>query len=306
VRYSGISVGTELLTLQQSSEGPEAAGERLLGYQCCGIIMDTPADVSKLRAGSMVACYGGPYVHHAEYLDVPPHLLAPLPGNVSPEAAAYAGLGTIALHAFRITSAGLGETVAVLGLGMLGNLIAQVAHAAGCRVVAAEPNMQRRHLAEASGMNVCENSIELLERVQEESDQNGADAVLVAAGNATAETLHLAFDLVRRGGTVSIVGLCDADVPREAMFQKEARLIVPRAGGPGRYDSRYEMEGIDYPIEHARWTEHRNLKEFLRLLSTRAVQMDGLYETAPVSEAPGLYSQLQTAALNKLGVVLEW
>lgn len=305
VRCSGVSVGTELETLRRSA-GEGNAEPGILGYQASGVVHEVGADVSEYEQGTYVACYGGPYVHHARWLDVPRHLIAPFSAPVTFEDGAYCGSGTIALHAFRSTGAGLGEVVVVIGLGMLGNLIAQVARAAGCRVFCAETIDARRDALEKAGIPAYNEMAALKVRVMRETTNHGADAVIIAANACNDELLGQACHLVRRNGCVAIAGLSDARIPREALFQKEARLVVPRAGGPGRYDAQYEAGGIDYPYDLARWTEHRNLLEFVRLLRIGAISISGLYDVASVSDAANCYSRLANGGGTKLGVVFDW
>ncbi|MGI8906935.1 MAG: zinc-dependent alcohol dehydrogenase [Candidatus Sumerlaeaceae bacterium] len=301
--FSGLSVGTEIETVRRSKSGTLAADANL-GYQLVGEVLESAID--GIVPGTRVACYGGPYVHHASIVEVPKHLCAQLPASVVVPDGGYCGLGAIALHAFRSTAAALGEITAVIGLGMVGNLIAQISRAAGCQVFGLEPVAERRSLAGECGIATAASTAELYDQVLSASNGAGADAVLIAAGNCSSDLLEFACSLVRRAGCIAIVGLCDAAVPRESLFQTEARILVPRAGGPGRRDPQYERLGIDYPYEHARWTEHRNLHEFLRLLEIGAVQISTLYDVVPVSDAPATYERLQSRMSAHLGHVFDW
>lgn len=305
VVHSGISPGTEMLALS----GRFGAGnDHKLGYQAAGIVMDAAPDLAfRFSPGDRVACYGGPYVHHAEIIDVPKHLITPLPDNVSTLHAGFCGLAAIGLHGFRHTECRIGETVAVIGLGLLGNLAAQCAKAAGCRVVASELLPLRLRAARAVGLQVVDNLDALAEEIQRITDGYGADAVILGVANAGTELLESAFKLVRRLGRVVVLGLSDGILPRELMFSKEASIVVSRAAGWGRYQQAYELEGRDLPYEHARWTEGRNLEEAIRLMGIGGIDLGPLItDEAAIEEAPHIYKELRNNPAEHLAIALRW
>ncbi|MBO9608115.1 MAG: zinc-binding alcohol dehydrogenase [Paenibacillaceae bacterium] len=298
--YSAISTGTELLVLRSMPEQPHA-----LGYSAAGIVRELGTGVEGLEPGQLVACYGGPYVRHAEWLSVPRNLVAPVGPNVSAEAAAFGGLGAIAIHALRQAKLQFGETAIVVGLGILGQLIAQIATAAAYDVIGFDLSEERCRLLRASGAEAC-SSAEDLQRLLG-SRAVKADAVLVCAGGKQGGLIDQALDWLRDRGTVVIVGDVAATCSREKMFAKEANLVISRAGGPGRYDAGYEREGVDYPVGYVRWTEGRNLREFIRLLERGAIDVAQLitdrYRFASISDA---YASLQQPAAKPLGVLLDY
>jgi NADPH:quinone reductase len=304
---SGISPGTELLLIDRSRDlGDDAIH---LGYQLCGEVTAVGDGMGdSFASGDLLACYGGPYVRHASAVNVPRHLAVKLDRwRINPAHASFCGLGAVALHAFRCAGLSIGETCAVLGLGMLGNLTAQIATAAGCRVAAMDPVPPRREAAAKCGVEACGDIGELARSLHGLTRGHYADAVLVVVSNCTDELLLEAVRLCRERGRVIIVGTAHAALPREQLFAKEVTLMVSRAAGPGRYDSSYEAGGHDYPYAHARWTEGRNLEEFIRLLTSGAVAVEPLLtDELPFSHAAQAYEMLRTAPHEHLGVVLKW
>jgi 2-desacetyl-2-hydroxyethyl bacteriochlorophyllide A dehydrogenase len=305
-QFSGVSAGTEMLMLN-SHKDPNAP-PLPLGYQLAGQVDEIAPDLGgQFRAGETVACYGGPYVCHSSFVNVPRHLVARVPAAVEPEHAALCALGTIALHAFRMGGLCLGETAAVLGLGMLGNFVAQIARAAGCRVAAADLADKRRRMAAACGIDAVDNQETLLRHVQTLSDNHGADAVFISVNNCNDQTLADAVSLVRQRGQIVVVGTASAALPREALFHKEASIVVSRAGGPGRYDRKYEAGGHDYPYPFARWTEGRNLEEFIRLLAAGSVNAKALVtDMIPVADMATAYRWLRDDPASHMGIVFDW
>lgn len=306
-RVSGLSPGTEQLMIDRSRE---LGGEPVrLGYQLCGDVIDVgPGIGDQFAPGDLVACYGGPYTHHASQANVPRHLAVKLPPTgVDPRHAAFCGLGGVALHAFRRAGLSLGETVAVIGLGMLGNLTAQVARAAGCRLVALDTIASRRTQAAACGIPVVESMADVEVRVREFSSGHGADAVLIVVNNCTSDLLREAVLLCRERGRVVVVGTAQAALPRDEVFSREVDITVSRAAGPGRYDSSYEAGCHDYPYAYARWTEGRNLGEYVRLIAEQRIALQPLMtsEFAP-GEAAHAYEVLRSSPQDHTGVVFNW
>lgn len=293
-RYSLVSPGTELGLIRNLSPDQPFP----LGYSAMGLTAD----------GARYAAYGGPYTHHAGVLSVPTTLAVPVPDGVSDEEAAFGGLGTIAVHSVRQARLQFGETAVVVGLGLLGNLIAQVCSAAGYRVVGTDPLARRREAAELMGIQTAAPEPDGLKgAVMALSDGLGADSVLICAGGSTIPIVDQAIDLLRLRGKVVIVGNVPLSFDREAMFQREAELLIARAGGPGRYDPVYEGQAIDYPAAYVRWPEGRNLAEFLRLVAAGRVRVSDLItHRFPVERAPEGYRVMSERPEESLGLLLEY
>lgn len=306
VFYSGVSQGTELRLIRAS--GVAQLGEvSPLGYQVLGKVREVGRDVVGIEPGQWVVCYGAPYVSHASVCDVPVFLAAPIAEQAAVPGAAFCGLATVALHAVRLSRLGLGEIAAVVGLGVVGNLVAQVASLAGARVVGVDTNAQRVARAEECGLEGVGTWETLETRTRERSEGQGADVVFLATNACGNDLLEQCARLVRLRGSLVIVGGVEAVLPRDVLFEKEAAVVVSRAGGPGRYDPRYEAESRDYPYGYVRWTEGRNLREVARLLSEGKLAVAPLVTTIARADAfESVYSELASDAGKHLGVVFDW
>ena len=276
---------------------PDPSGTDLLemGYSASGTIV-AKGEEMRFPAGTRVACAGAQFAHHAEVISVPENLMAAIPEGVGFESAAFATLGAIALHGFRRGGTALGETVGIVGMGLVGLLGAQIARAAGCRVFAFDPDPARVELARSLGVEGVRllGESDPVSEIQAGTQGQGADAVLIFAATSSDEPLALAMRLARRKGKVVVVGDVGMQVDRSLMYAKELDLLISTSYGPGRYDDSYEEAGIDYPFAYVRWTEGRNLAAFLDLLAQGAVRVEPLIERSfPVAEAEAAYASLK-------------
>jgi len=270
------------------------------GYSCAGEVLDTGGD-PRLAVGTRVACVGQGYASHAEVVSVPSSLVVPLPEMVATEDAAFAAPAAIALHAIRLSGAAAGSSVAVVGLGLIGQLAGRLLRAAGMRAVGTDPRADRRELfgeaADAQGVEAL---------VAAASRGRGADAVLVCAATASSAPLELAASLARDRSVVVVVGDVGLELDRRVFYEKELSLVVARSYGPGRYDRDYEERGLDYPAGHVRWTESRNVEAVLDLLDAGSLRVDDLVtHRIEVSEGARAYELLE-AEPSALGVLLEY
>jgi len=313
VTHSVISTGTERLMIRaavgRSLDDIREAGIRL-GYCGAGVVERVCGSDIALGPGQAVAFYGAPYGSHSEYVVVPRHLVLPIPDGMDPPEAAFIGIGAIALHGFRKGRVCLGETCFVAGAGIIGNLCAQLARVAGCRVVVSDPDPVRLEVLWACVGDARDFATvapdDAKAAILELSDGRGADAALICASTPSAAPMEQAIDVVIPGGRIVVVGVFDIHVPREPFFQKEAEITISRAGGPGRYDVHYERDGIDYPPQYSRWTEGRNLAAVLRWLGDGRLRAGPLIsETFPVASALDTYSLIM-AGKDRLGYVIEW
>ncbi|MCU6707319.1 zinc-binding alcohol dehydrogenase [Paenibacillus sp. J5C_2022] len=302
-RYSMVSPGTEMTAIRRQAEQPHP-----LGYSAAGIAVEVGEDVPVLKEGQAVACYGAPYVNHSEYLLVPKHLIVPVPEHVELRSAASAGLGAIAIHALRQSELKFGECAVVVGLGIIGQLIARIAHAAALKVVAIDLLESRRELLQdVEGITICKCIEEVPDAVRQATGGIGADAVLHCAAGRQMELFDSSFDWLRDRGTVVIVGDMTVEYTRAKMFGKEARVLISRAGGPGRYDQQYEQDCVDYPVGYVRWTEGRNIGEYIRLLSERRIEVESLLsKQVPLSRAHELYADYANEPQNILGALIAY
>jgi len=239
-----------------------------LGYSSSGTIAALGDGMGGYKVGQRVACAGGGNAVHAEYNVVPQNLLTPLPDSVDFESAAFTTLGAIALHGFRLAQPQIGETVAVIGMGLLGLLTGQIAAASGCRVMGIDVNPQRIALAASLGLTAVERD-QAVESAQAFTANRGFDIVIICADTPTNDPVELAATIARDRAKVVATGAVGLTLPRKLYYEKELSFINSRSYGPGRYDVSYEEAGKDYPLGYVRWTEGRNFETFVELLASR-------------------------------------
>ena len=280
-----------------------------LGYSASGIVIAVGEDVTEFRAGDRVACAGVGYASHAEVLSVPKNLCVALPHDATFEAGAFGTLGAIALQGVRLAEPTLGESVVVIGLGLLGQLTVQLLQANGCRVFGLDLDPQKVELARQLGADrAALNNDEAKRAVMDWSRGRGADAVLITAATPSNGPVELAGEISRLKGRVVAVGLVGLDVPRDLYFKRELALKISMSYGPGRYDPEYEERGHDYPFAYVRWTEGRNIEAFLDLVAAGRVRVEPLItHRFPIDEGERAY-RLLTGEVEEpyLGVILSY
>jgi polar amino acid transport system substrate-binding protein len=278
-----------------------------LGYSAAGTVTEVGEGVSEFHPGDRVACAGVGYASHAEVLAVPKNLCVRLPEPVSFDAAAFSTLGSIALQGVRLTEPTLGESVVVIGLGLIGQLAVQLLKANGCRVFGIDLDEQKIDLAQRSGADSgCPPDEDAKGRVLEWSRGRGADAVLITAATSSNQPVELAGEISRQKGRVTVVGAVGLNIPRKSFYDRELSLRISMSYGPGRYDPEYEERGHDYPFGYVRWTEGRNIEAFLDLLAAGRVNVEPLItHRFKVAESEAAY-ELITGSEPHLGVVLQY
>jgi predicted dehydrogenase/threonine dehydrogenase-like Zn-dependent dehydrogenase len=264
-----------------------------LGYSSSGTVIGVGEGVTDLNVGDRVACAGASYAVHAEFACIPRLLVAKIHPNsaVTFEEAAFSTLGAVALHGVRTANAKLGDVVAVIGLGLLGQLTVQILKAAGCRVLGMDIAPERAELAlRLDADEVCISRNGLRDLCLQYSNGHGADAVLITAETASSEPVDVAGEVARDRAVVVAVGTVGMDIRRKTFFEKELDFRISRSYGPGRYDSAYEQKGRDYPIGYVRWTETRNMEACLQLLSDGKLDVQSLItHRFPIERAQGAY-----------------
>ncbi len=279
----------------------------VLGYSSAGTIVEAGSGLEGFKAGDRVACAGGGYAVHAEYAVVPQNLMAHLPDEVDFEQAAFATLGAIAMHGFRLAKPQLGDRVAVIGLGLLGLLAAEIARAAGCTIFGTDLSPERVKLAQQAGVQaVVRNEAE--EAGRSYSQGHGFDVVLICADTSSDDPINLAGTLARDRGQVVAIGAVGLNIPRKVYYEKELTFQVSRSYGPGRYDLRYEEQAQDYPYGFVRWTEGRNLAAFIELLANQKLDLRPLItHRFPIERAPEAYELITGKSSEPfLGVLLTY
>ncbi|MBI3663811.1 MAG: bi-domain-containing oxidoreductase [Acidobacteria bacterium] len=295
-------------TVQKVQQRLEAT--RAMGYSCAGTVLESRA--CEIAPGTRVACVGTDAATHAEINFVPRNFVAAIPDGVSFEEASFVALGGIALHAAHLSSRGVGSTgenVAVLGLGPVGLLLAQVLRAAGCRVAGFDLREDRMKMARQLGFeHVAKADRDSLRETQRGwGIFRGFNRVFIAAGSKSAAPVEWAVEAAADRATLVVVGDVRTDLPRNACYAKELTVVYARSYGPGRYDPAYEERGEDYPIEQVRWSLRRNLEAFLELLAKKQI------ETAPlithrfaVDEVARAYEVVSNGSKASLGVILQY
>jgi len=279
------------------------------GYTSAGSVVAVGEGVTDINCGDRVACAGAGHAVHAEFACIPRLLVARIPDAVDFDDAAFTTLGAVALHGARNAEAKLGEVVAVIGLGLLGQLTVQILKAAGCCVLGMDISHERSQLALRLGADGATASVASFHDLcRHHSGGQGADAVLITAQTSSNAPVDLAGAVARNRAIVVAVGTVAMDIPRRAFYEKELDFRVSRSYGPGRYDAAYEQKGIDYPIGYVRWTETRNMEAFLKLLADGNLDLRSLVtHRFPISQAKLAY-ELITGEQQEpsLGVLISY
>jgi predicted dehydrogenase/NADPH:quinone reductase-like Zn-dependent oxidoreductase len=268
------------------------------GYSCSGTVIAVADGVHEFQVGDCVACAGVGYANHSGINFVPRNLAARVPPGVSLDAAAITTIGSIAMQGLRQSQATLGETVAVIGAGLVGVLTIQLAKAAGHRVVAVDLDRGRvqRAIEMGADLGLCSADNNVTSAVLEFT-RYGADAAVITAATPSTEPIEMAARILRDRGRIVIVGDVGLGVSRHNVYHKELSVVLSRSYGPGRYDPQYEEEGTDYPIGYVRWTEKRNMEAFLGLLASGTVKIAPLLERRyPVAQGDSAYAELKSSS----------
>ncbi len=240
-----------------------------MGYCNAGKVLAVGKNVAGFKVGDRVASNGG----HAETVSVPANLVARIPDNVADAEAAFTPLAAIALHGIRLAQPTFGETFVVAGLGLVGNLAAQLLRQHGCRVLGFDPDIRAVERAQKLGMEAA-----LLNGVSEAviaagTNGLGADGVIIATAASDAEPIRFATEVARAGGRLVLIGTADIHPDRNLFFKKELKFTVSSSYGPGRYDPNYEEKGQDYPAAQVRWTAGRNFSAVLEAMRSGTLQV---------------------------------
>ncbi|WP_282795005.1 bi-domain-containing oxidoreductase [Streptomyces sp. CC224B] len=280
-----------------------------LGYSLCGVVEQVGAGIDDVAVGDVVACAGNEHALHAEVNWVPKNLYARVPEGLAPRHAAFGTVGAIALQGVRRGEPHLGDVALVIGLGLIGQLVAQLLTASGVRVVGVDPDPARCALAERLGAAACGDpaSAAVEAAVAGLTDGHGVDHVYLAAGGDSNQPVELAARLCRDRGRVVDIGKCRLDLPWNAYYEKELDVRFSRSYGPGRYDPEYELQGRDYPIGYVRWTERRNLACFLDLVARGRVDVAPLVShVADFDDAVATYQRLKDGDLKAVAVLFRY
>jgi predicted dehydrogenase/threonine dehydrogenase-like Zn-dependent dehydrogenase len=279
------------------------------GYSAAGVVVERGEGVSDFAPGDRVACAGAQCAHHAEFISVPRNLAVLVPGGLDFRRASAVTLCSIAMQGVRRAAPTLGETFVVIGLGILGQITAQLLKASGCRVIGADFAPERVRLALDLGMfsDVVPTEEDLVEKTLRLAAGHGADGAIITAASASNEIVSTAFKACRKKGRVVLVGDVGLNLAREDFYSKEIDFLISSSYGPGRYDPQYEEKGLDYPIGYVRWTENRNMAECLRLMESGALDVEPLISAEfPVDDAASAYESLRASENRPMMVLLSY
>lgn len=340
--YSLISVGTETMSLHDGGKGvaglaskaisnPELMHKAIemverdgigktikvikgqtgkltpLGYSCSGVVLEVGKNITDIAVGDRIACAGASYANHAEIISVPRNLVCKIPENVEFNEAAFTTIGAIAIQGIRRTEVQFGERVVVFGLGLLGQIACQVLNAAGIHVIGIDVMSERVELAKELGAEICfTGGKDAVDRVLKCTDGIGADSVIIYAATPSSEPVKQAMQMARKKGRVVVVGAVGMEIDRSPFYEKELDFLISCSYGPGRYDPLYEEKGVDYPIGYVRWTENRNMQEFLNMLSAKKMNVKRLIDyTFSIEEAARAYEILNIEK-RPIGVLFKY
>jgi polar amino acid transport system substrate-binding protein len=266
---------------------------KALGYSTAGEVAASMDTNSRFKPGDRVACGGQDYASHAEVVSIPQNLVVHIPDNVSYEEASFTTLGAIALQGVRQAQPQLGESVCVIGLGLLGQITCQLLKANGCKVFGIDMAGPLLDLARKQGADeaVSRNHADLVSITSHFTNGHGFDSIIITAATPSNDPIELAAELTRKKGKIIVVGAVKMDIPRDPHFyRKELELRMSCSYGPGRYDVSYEDDGADYPYAYVRWTEQRNMEAFLQLLAQKRLDLTPLItHRFDISEAAAAY-----------------
>jgi len=279
------------------------------GYSISGVVIGVGEGVDKYQIGDHVAAAGGGLANHAEYVDVPVNLVVKIPESLDFKQASTVTLGAIALQSVRRAELKLGEFCVVTGAGILGLLTIQLLRISGIRVIAIDPDKNRLDVAKNVGAELgLDPSVEnIVKQVLNYTNGHGTDAVIFTAATSSSEPLSQAFQMCRRKGRVVLVGVSGMTIDRKDIYPKEIDFLISTSYGPGRYDKQYEEKGIDYPYSYVRWTENRNLEEYLRLMASGNIDINPLIDRIyPIDNVTEAFSIFKSSEKRPLMVILDY
>ena len=279
------------------------------GYSGAGIVMEVGEEVSEFAPGDRVACAGAQCAFHAEVVCIPKNLVVPVPERVGLDEACSVALGAIAMQGVRRANPTLGETFVVIGLGILGQLTVQLLRANGCRVIGVDIDRGRIEFARTKGMHwgVHPEDVDDVQQVIRLTGSAGADGVIITAAGQSDAIVSTAFNMCRKKARVVLVGDVGLDLQRADFYVKELDFLISTSYGPGRYDANYEEGGLDYPLAYVRWTEGRNMAEYLRLIADGILEVKSMVAAVhSIDEVGEAYRSLQSGTDKPLMVLLSY
>jgi len=277
-----------------------------MGYSAAGVVIESGSELFEI--GDRVACMGVGYANHAGYIVAPQNLATKTPNNVLSEHASTAALGCIAMQGIRRADVKLGEWIVIEGMGILGQLSARLAIAAGANVIVTDIDERRLQIAKENGVDYAIHAGgDVVEEVNQITGGHGADSVIITASTNSDKLISQSFQMCRRKGKVVLVGVAGMNLKREDMYRKELDFLISTSYGPGRYDNQYEEKGLDYPYSYVRFTEKRNLESYLNLMATGKIDITDMIEGIfPVEKASEAYQALSKEEHKPLILLIQY
>ncbi len=267
-----------------------------IGYSSSGEVLEVGENINNIKKGDFVACSGGGIASHAEKIIVPKNLLVKVNKKDHLFHCSTVSIGAIALNGVRRSNPTIGESFLVVGLGLIGQITIQILRNCGVDVYAIEPNLDYLKKAKENGFeNIYNNFKSLKKSVSNEIRNIGFDGAIITASNKSSLILKETFQLCRKRSRVILVGDVGLSIDREDIYKKEIDFKISTSYGPGRYDSDYELSGIDYPIGFVRWTMNRNMRAYVKMIENKQINLKNLVQfSQPIQKAKELYQLLKT------------
>ncbi len=262
-----------------------------LGYCNVGEVVGIGSGVTEFKIGDRVASNG----NHAEYVNIPKNLVAKIPDEVDDDEAAFTVIGSIGLQGIRLLNPTFGETVVVVGLGLVGLVTAELLLANGCNVIGFDFDAKKVQLASEKGIIAINpgEGTDQVKFVESYTKGIGADGVIITASNKSNEIIAQSAQMCRKRGRVVLVGVVGLNISRADFYEKEISFQVSCSYGPGRYDEEYEQKGNDYPIGYVRWTEKRNFEAILNAIAKGTLKVKPLItERVALSNFQEIYGDM--------------
>lgn len=280
-----------------------------IGYSVAGRIIELGEGINDFKIGDMVAAGGSGFAVHAGVVAVPKNLVVKIPQGVDLMSASTTTVGSIALHGVRRADLRIGEYGVVFGVGLIGLLALQILKASGIKTACVDINPKRLDVAKDLGADLVINSDDEdpVMAVHNWTSGYGADAVLFMAATEKDEPLSQSFKMCRKKGRVVLVGVAGMNISRNDIYKDEIDFLISTSYGPGRYDNSYELEGIDYPYCYVRWTENRNMTEYLSLIKEGKINLDKLHPSYyPIEDVGLAYQNIESSPENHILTVLKY
>ncbi|NQU87002.1 MAG: Gfo/Idh/MocA family oxidoreductase [Mariniphaga sp.] len=280
-----------------------------VGYSSAGIVVEVAEAITAFKVGDHVACAGTGFAKHADIVSIPKNLAVKIPDTQDLVYASTVAIGSIALQGVRRASPQIGENFVVIGLGLLGQITAQLLKNNGCKVLGTDLDPERGIIAEIHGLDYFINNSEedVVKKVLNICDGIGADGVIITAASSSNQIVSDAFKMTRKKGRVVLVGAVGLDLKREDFYQDEIDFLISTSYGPGRYDEKYELGGIDYPLGYVRWTENRNMQVYLELLNSKKLNLDKIInDIYEIDNAGKAYKKLESVTRKPLAFLLKY